>query len=355
MAKKMTTRTAKADLERELAESRAYHAALDEVLHLISQSPHDPQPVFDTIARLAVTLCNGTVAFTTHFDGEQIHLKGYYGLEKKSERAVRKVFPRQADNTTLHGRAILARQVIQIDDLSREDQNPITRAITQTDVRSVLVVPMFHQGSVIGTLGVSRAEPGAFSEPLIKLLQSFAAQAAITIENVRLFNETRQALEQQTVSGEVLRVVSSSVADATPVFEKIVESCDRLLVTDFTAVWLQDEHRQMRLAAIRTNLVNPSEVPTAIPANHSLFGFAQRCGRAVQFLTRDELVFDDAGVQVTEEDISANDRLWINTLGDHSLVVTPLVRTVWIIERAAKAVPRLITAYLVQEKNHGDN
>ncbi len=90
--------------------------------------------------------------------------------------------------------------------------------------RSMLLCPLLRDKTAIGMISVTRKDPGAFSEHQVQLLETFAAQAAIAIENVRLFNETREALEQQTATAKVLQVVSQSPTDVQPVFEAIVES-----------------------------------------------------------------------------------------------------------------------------------
>src|SRR5207247_717384 len=94
--------------------------------------------------------------------------------------------------------------------------------------RSIAAVPMLREGEPIGAIAVTRKNPGALGAAQIGLLQAFADQAVIAIENVRLFNETKEALEQQKASAEVLSVISSSVEDATPVFDKILKSCVQL-------------------------------------------------------------------------------------------------------------------------------
>src|SRR5207253_4579880 len=103
--------------------------------------------------------------------------------------------------------------------------------------RSVLFVPLMNQGNAVGILSVTRTEPGAFGDHHVQLLQTFADQAVIAIENTRLFNETKEALERQTATAEILKVIASSPSDATPVFDAIASSAKRLLGGFSTAVF----------------------------------------------------------------------------------------------------------------------
>ncbi len=105
-------------------------------------------------------------------------------------------------------------------------------------------VPLLHEGQSIGTIGVAREEPGLFPDAAVSLLQTFARQAVIAIQNVRLINETKEALELQKASTEILGVISKSVADTQPVFDKILESCKHLFGGDELCVLLVDEPSQ---------------------------------------------------------------------------------------------------------------
>ena len=100
--------------------------------------------------------------------------------------------------------------------------------MTRVGFRASLMLPIMRGSECIGTIGIVRKTAGAFSDKEIALMQSFVDQAVIAIENVRLFNETKEALEQQTATAEILRVISGSVTDTQPVFDAIVRSCRRL-------------------------------------------------------------------------------------------------------------------------------
>src|SRR5207253_10350226 len=104
--------------------------------------------------------------------------------------------------------------------------------------RSVLVTPLMSSGVVIGMVSVNRLQPDSFADHHVQLLQTFADQAVIAIENARLFNETREALEQQKATSEVLEVIGNSVADTAPVFEKILDSCQNLFATEQLGIFL---------------------------------------------------------------------------------------------------------------------
>lgn len=110
---------------------------------------------------------------------------------------------------------------------------------------------MMREGQPIGAITVTRAAPGLFSDRRVDLLKTFAAQAVIAIENVRLYSKTNEALERQTATSEVLKVISSSVADTQPVFEKIIESCQGLIPSTDIAAFTLDEHSIVQLVATR--------------------------------------------------------------------------------------------------------
>ena len=139
--------------------------------------------------------------------------------------------------------------------------------------RSVLAVPMLRDGVALGTLGVLGAEPGMFSGRQIELLRTFADQAVIAIENVRLFNETNsyQALEQQTATADILRVIASSPTDLGPVMQAVAENAARVCgATDSTILRLEGEH--LRLMALHGPLRRSMAIGEAIPVSRGTVG-----------------------------------------------------------------------------------
>ena len=110
--------------------------------------------------------------------------------------------------------------------------------------RSMLLVPLVRDGTPIGLISVTRVEPGPFANHHVHMLQTFADQAVIAIENARLFNETREALERQTATADILKVIASSPSDVQPVFEAIAASANRLIGGFSTAVFRFVDERQ---------------------------------------------------------------------------------------------------------------
>ncbi|MSR14244.1 MAG: GAF domain-containing protein [Gammaproteobacteria bacterium] len=226
-------------LSRETQEALEQQTAMAEILKVISESPTDLQPVFDTITKRAMALCGARIGVLTRVDGELLHLVAYHGASEESAVALRAAFPTKLEHKTrISARAVLDRAPVNVPDVFADSNYTTIDAARLGGYRSLLAVPMLRENQVLGTINVARAEQGLFPENLVKLLQTFADQAVIAIENVRLFNETKEALEQQTATAEVLKVISSSVADTAPVFEKILDSCLRLFTTDQAGVFL---------------------------------------------------------------------------------------------------------------------
>src|SRR5262245_16675048 len=217
-----------ARLFNETNEALEQQTATSEILRVISSSPTDVQPVFDAIVRSASQLCDGADCIAVRFDGELMHLMARHNPRPGTLESVAAMFPRRPSRAgTATDRAILDGHLVHVPDIL-EDLTYDQRRARAAQLRSLISVPLMRAGNVIGTISVSRAVPGLFSDRQIVLLQTFADQAVIAIENVRLVNETREALEQQTATAEILRVVSSSPTDAQPVFDAIVASSVRL-------------------------------------------------------------------------------------------------------------------------------
>ena len=226
--------------------------ATAEVLRVISASVTETQPVFDVIAERAVRLTGTTLGFVFRFDGEQIHIVSAYGVNQEGLDAARRAFPMQPGDASATARAVRDGVVVNIGEVHDADVGYKTLDIARlAGYHAVLSVPMLREREVVGAISVTRAEPGVFAEREVDLLQTFADQAVIAIENVRLFNETKEALEQQTATAEVLQVISSSVADTAPVFEKILDSCQRLFATAQLGIFLVGDDGLLHTGAFR--------------------------------------------------------------------------------------------------------
>ena len=205
---------------RDLTETLEQQTATGEILRVISSAPTDVQPVFDTIARNARRLCEADSGALFTYDGEMVHLEALDNVGPTRAEALRRAYPMAPNLGHASGRAILNGLPVHIADVQADPDYDL-RAWS-AGIRSVLAVPMLRDGTTIGTIVLhTLATPRPFSDSQIALLQTFADQAVIAIENVRLFTETREALERQTATSEILRVIGSSQTDVQPVFDAI--------------------------------------------------------------------------------------------------------------------------------------
>ncbi len=232
---------------RELTEALEQQTATAEILRVISRSQTDVQPVFDTIVRSAVRLCDGLFGALYQFDGELLHHVAQHNFTPEAVDEMHRVFPTRPTRAVGASRAILERAVVQIPDVEVDpeyQQQALSRAV---GYRSLLSVPMLREGAPMGVITVGRAEAGSFSDSEIELLKTFADQAVIAVENVRLFKElearTReltQSVEQLTALGEVSRAVSSTL-DVETVLDTIVSRATQLAGADGCAISEYDD------------------------------------------------------------------------------------------------------------------
>jgi len=250
-----------AELQRKLDESRAelaarnsayseriaYQAAANDVLKVMSASPGDPQPVFDLIVERARDLCGGYGATVYQFDGTLIHWRAATGVsdDPSARRVVEAMYPMEPTREWPSGRAIIDRQIIHISDL--ETEPGLTPAMRGLTVKSAVLVPMMRGGLPIGVLSLGSRERGGFTDTQIELLKTFAEQAVIAIENVRLFDEVQaktrdlqEALTYQTGSANILKVIASSPTKVAPVLKAIVESACELCEAHDAVVRLKE-------------------------------------------------------------------------------------------------------------------
>jgi GAF domain-containing protein/anti-sigma regulatory factor (Ser/Thr protein kinase) len=214
------------DRNRDLTEALEQQTATSEILRVISSSPTDLQPVFEAIVGSAARLCEATFAALHRFDGQLVTFDAQHGMTEPEVEESRRRFPRPADREIAVGRAILDRRIAHIHDIRRDPEYRVT--VGQMSFRTVLAVPLLREGKAVGTLGLWRREVQPFSDKQIALVKTFANQAVIAIENVRLFQELTEALEQQTATSEILGVIASSPTDIQPVLDTVAANAARL-------------------------------------------------------------------------------------------------------------------------------
>jgi signal transduction histidine kinase len=199
----------------ELTEALEQQKATSEILRVISRSPaevqpllpHDLQREFDAIAAAALKLCDAASANLFTFDGELVHVAALAMVSPEGAAAVRRLFPRPPDRGLAASRAVLTRGVVAIHDTHADPDYELKNA-EQWGFRSVLSIPLMRDGQPIGAIAVGRREPGPFSDKLISLLQTFADQAVIALENVRLFDELETRTAQLEDKSRQLEVAS---------------------------------------------------------------------------------------------------------------------------------------------------
>jgi GAF domain-containing protein len=212
----------------ELREALEHQTATAEVLGIISRSPTDVQPVFDAIVESATRLCEASFGAAHRFDGQLISFVAHHNMTPEQVEQTQQRFPTPATRASASGRAILDRQVIQIEDIRDDPEYVLFGAQRNLQFRTVLAVPLLKDGKPLGALGMWRREVKPFTENQINLVKTFADQAVIAIENVRLFNELKESLERQIATSEILGVIASSPTDVQPVLDVVAENAARL-------------------------------------------------------------------------------------------------------------------------------
>jgi signal transduction histidine kinase len=231
------------ELKRQLQSAAAENARLRdrqnasaEILRTIAASPSDARPVFAAIASSSKRLLGGFSATVLQFIGDELHLVAFTPTGPEGDEGLKASFPRRIEDFPTFA-LVRGGETIQFPDCEARDVPELNRDLARLrGFRSVLFMPLMNRGTAVGMISVTRTETGAFAPDLVELLQTFADQAVIAIENARLFNETRETLERQTATADILRVMAASPSDVQPVFDAIAANANRLIGGFSTAV-----------------------------------------------------------------------------------------------------------------------
>jgi len=242
---------------RELAEARGHlsealerQTATSEILQVISSSPGDLQPVFETILANATRICEAKFGSMYLSEGDAVRIVAMHNAPPSfAEERRRNPLIRPSPDTTF-GRALATKQTVQIADVQNEPAyvnapSGFTGAqlAKLAGARTVVVVPMLKESDLVGVIIIYRQEVRPFTDTQIELVSNFARQAVIAIESTRLLNELRESLQQQTATSEVLQVISSSPGELEPVFQAMLSNAVRVCEAKFGSLYLYDGDR----------------------------------------------------------------------------------------------------------------
>ena len=302
----------------DLTEALGQQTATSEVLQVISSSPGELEPVFKAMLENATRICDAKFGVLQLLEGDGFRAVALHNAPPAFADYVRRGLLRPGPNVPL-SRMARTKQVVHIADITMEEayieRDPL--AVAGADLggyRTILAVPMLKESELIGGFVIFRQEVRLFADKQIKLVQNFAAQAVIAIENARLLSELRQrtddlteSLEQQTATSEVLQVISSSPGELQPVFDAILDNAVRICASQNATLWLQEDGALRRAARHR-------EVPDAIvPSQPSANSVLARAVRTKQIIHIQDYRTDQSYLDRDPFAVAAADQLGIRT------------------------------------------
>ena len=268
-------------------------AATIDVLKVMSASPGDAQPVFESIARRAKTFCEADFAGVVQLEDGVLHLRTYAGYTGEAARAYEASFPRPVDNSSVMARSILAREAVCISDLHADPLYGFRTVGALASMRSTAAVPMMRGGVPVGAISIARSTLGNFSDAQMELLKTFADQAVIAITSAETYrtlqtrtSDLQESLEYQTATSDVLKVISRSTFDLEPVFHTVAATAVRLCNADQAGVYLH-QNGEYRWAGGYSQLPEYERIEREVrirPGTGTLVGRVALEGRAVHIL-----------------------------------------------------------------------
>jgi signal transduction histidine kinase len=262
----------------DLSESLQQQTATADVLKVISRSAFDLQTVLDTLTASAARLCEADMASISRQEGG-----GFYHVTNHNFAPdwvdFTKDFRMQSGRGSVVGRVLVQGEVVQVADVLADPEYVYLEPQKKSGYRTFLGVPLMREGHPIGVLSLCRRTVQPFSDKQIELVSTFADQAVIAIENVRLFNETQEALERQTATADILKVIASSPSDVQPVFAAIAERSNRLIDGLSTAVYSIADDTMHLVAFTRTSPEADAALQASFPRPLSSAMWGERTSR----------------------------------------------------------------------------
>ncbi len=310
----------------ELRSANEVQAAITHIMELLNSSTADAQPVLQAIVDHALRLCEGRFADVFLSDGHLVNFVAHNFVASANvtdpSAELEKNYPQPLEKMSLPAKVILSGNVIQFSDvLTDPNVTELTRRNARAHgYRAGIMMPMRREGRTVGVIGVARQQPGEFPPHQVRLLQTFANQAAIAIENTRLFNGLNESLAQQTATAEVLGLINASPGNLTPVFETMVEKAMRLCDASLGCLSLfqDDEHfRTVAMSGMSDGLVEFVTQP--VPSPPGSIASRMRGGETVIHIDDITTVSDELrspGLVAMIELGHARTALWVNLRGD---------------------------------------
>jgi GAF domain-containing protein len=298
---------------RDLTEALEQQTATSEVLKVISRSTFDLQPVLDTLIENATRLCGATHGSIHKAAGDSFPLVAAYALSPELQRFIKENPPRPGRETVV-GRVAMERRVVQISDLRADPEYNYGARFFES--RTTLGVPLLREGVPIGVIIIFRTEVQPFTDKQIELVTTFADQAVIAIENVRLFQELKESLEQQTATSEILGVIASSPTDIQPVLDVVAANAARLCESNDALIHRVDGDLLRRVAHYG-HVPAPPGRGEELPLSRGWIA-----GRAV--VDRETIHVHDIMAELETE--FPESKSHHERLGTHTILATPLLR-----------------------------